>query len=92
MLSSHHGVYRCMPPVPSSLCGVLLMSFGMNPVTLVPVESIRYLPTAPLEFASPCGNFADFEFSRIRADSHAPPATTTMRARTWLSRAVFLSM
>ena len=41
----------------------------MNPTTLVPVVSVRYLPTAPLELASPCGNFDDFEFSRIRADS-----------------------
>ena len=64
---------------------------GMKPETLVPVESVRYLPTAPLEFASPCGNFVDFELSRMRADSHALAATTTMRALTWLSRRVVLS-
>jgi hypothetical protein len=64
----------------------------MNPVTPVPVESVRYLPTTPLELPRPCGNFDDFELSRIRADSHALAARTTIRARTWLSRDVFLSM
>ena len=34
----------------------------------------------PLEFASPCGNFDDFELSSSRADSHALAARTTMRA------------
>ena len=58
------------------------MRRGMNPDTLVPVESVRYLPTDPLEFARPCGNFDDFELRRIRADSHALAATTTMRALT----------
>jgi hypothetical protein len=48
----------------------------------VPVVSVRYLPTVPLEFASPCGNIADLEFSRMRADSQALAASTTMRART----------
>src|SRR5262245_26200827 len=81
-----------MPPTPSSLCGTPSISFGMNPDTPVPVESVRYLPTTPLEFASPCGNFDDFELSRMRADSHALAASTTMRARTWLSRDVVLSM
>src|SRR4029079_15787011 len=81
-----------MPPTPSSLCGTPSISFGMNPLTPVPVESVRYLATTPLELASPCGNLPDFEFSRIRADSHALAASTTMRARTWFSRTVFLSM
>ena len=78
--------------MPSSLCGMPSISFGMKPDTLAPVESVRYLPTAPLEFARPCGNLDDFELSRIRADSHALAASTTMRARTWLSRFVALSM
>ena len=64
----------------------------MNPVTPVPVESVRYLPTLPLELPRPCGNFDDFELSRMRADSHALAARTTIRARTWFSRIVFLSM
>ena len=40
----------------------------------------------------PCGNFGDFELSSSRADSHALAASTTMRARTWFSRPVVLSM
>ena len=35
----------------------------------------------------PAGSCDDFELSRMRADSHALAASTTMRARTWLSRA-----
>jgi hypothetical protein len=54
----------------------------MKPLTLAPVESVRYRPTVPLEFARPCGNFDDFELSRIRAVSHALAASTTMRAWT----------
>src|SRR5688572_577920 len=80
-----------MPPVPSSLCGMPSISAGMKPRTLAPVESVRYLPTLPLELPSPWGNEDDFELSRMRADSHALPATTTIRARTWLSREVPLS-
>src|SRR5215470_16043048 len=64
----------------------------MKPPTSVPVVSVMYLPTTPLEFPRPCGNFDDFELSRMRADSHALAASTTMRARTWLSRLVALSM
>src|SRR5262245_28519500 len=64
----------------------------MNPLASVPVVSVRYLPTTPLEFASPCGNFADFELSSNRAVSHALAAITTMRPRTWFSRPVALSM
>ena len=80
-----------MPPVPSSLCGMPSISAGMKPRTLVPVESVRYLPTLPVELPSPCGNFDDFELRRMRADSHALAATTTIRAATWLSRPVALS-
>ena len=68
-------MYRCMPPVPSSLCGMPSISFGMKPATPAPVESVRYLPTTPLELARPCGNFDDFEFSRMRADSQALAAS-----------------
>ena len=82
----------CVPPTPSSLCGTPSISFGMKPRTLEPVVSVRYLPTLPLELPSPCGNFDDFELSRMRADSHALAASTTMRACTWFSRPVVLSM
>src|SRR4051812_24864775 len=64
---------------------------GMNPATSVPVVSVRYLPTVPLEFASPCGNLEDVEFSRMRADSQALAASTTIRAFTCLSSPVALS-
>src|SRR5919109_4331634 len=58
----------------------------MWPETDSPVESVRYLPTTPLEFARPLGKRVDFELSRIRADSHALAARTTIRARTPFSR------
>ena len=74
-----------MPPVPSSLCGGIPTSFGMKPRTESPVESVRNLPRAPLEFESPFGCRADLELSRIRVVSHVLAATTTMRARTWCS-------
>src|SRR5688500_960378 len=64
----------------------------MNPVTPVPVESVRNLPTLPLELPKPCANFADFELRRMRADSHALAARTTIRARTWFSRIEVLSI
>ncbi len=46
----------------------------------------------PVELAMPCGNFDDFELSSSRAVSQALAASTTMRARTWFSRPVALSM
>ena len=46
----------------------------------LPIVSMTYLPTSPLEFARPCGNCADFEFNRIRTDSSALAASTTTRA------------
>ena len=52
----------------------------MNPETSEPVVSVRYLPSVPLELASPCGNMVDFEFIRMRVDSHALAASTTTRA------------
>src|SRR3970282_128887 len=54
----------------------------MNPLTSVPVVSVRYLPTTPLELPNPCGNCDDFELSRIRDDSQALAASITTRART----------
>jgi hypothetical protein len=66
--------------------------FGISARTPRPVESVRYLPTFPVLFPIPCGKREDFEFSRMRADSHALAASTTMRARTWFSRLVFLSI
>src|SRR5207247_7708189 len=71
LLSSHHGTYRCMPPTPSSLCGTPLASFGMEPETERPVESVKYRPTTPLEFARPLGKRGDFELRSMRADSQA---------------------
>src|SRR5438093_9359701 len=71
LLSSHHGIYRCMPPTPSSLCGTVFVIFGMYPRTVKPVESVRYLPAVPLAFARPLGKREDFELSSSRADSHA---------------------
>jgi hypothetical protein len=66
--------------------------FGMNPDTSVPVVSVRYLPTVPLEFARPFGNCDDFELSSSLAVSHALAASTTILAEMCLSVPVFLSM
>src|ERR1043166_6256671 len=74
-----------MPPTPSWLCATGSIIFGTKPPTSVPVVSVRYLPTVPLELASPFGNDADFEFSRRRDVSHALAARTTTRASTWCS-------
>src|SRR5688572_16509694 len=63
----------------------------MNPATSVPVVSVRYLPTTPLEFARPFGKSDDFELSRRRADSHALAARMMIRALTCRSSPVFLS-
>src|SRR5678816_1603566 len=65
---------------------------GMNPETPVPVVSVRYFPTVPLEFANPVGNCDDLEFNNSRAVSHALADSTTTRARTCSSAPVFLSM
>ena len=81
-----------MPPVPSSLCGGMPTSFGTNPRTDSPVESVRNLPSTPLEFESPCGCRADFELNMMRAVSHVLAASTTMRARTWCSVPSAVSM
>src|SRR5581483_11735623 len=59
----------------------------MWPLTLRPVESVRYLPTVPLELARPSGKRPDCEFNNSRADSHALAARTTILARTAYSRA-----
>src|SRR5437870_13451850 len=80
-----------MPPTPSWLCGTWSISFGMNPETSVPVVSVMYRPTTPLELARPFGNRADFELRSRRADSHALAARTTTRARTRASAPEVLS-
>ncbi|MNC94427.1 hypothetical protein D3C83_112780 [compost metagenome] len=54
----------------------------MNPRTLNPVESVRYFPTTPLEFAIPFGKRVDLELSMSRAVSQQLAASTTTRART----------
>src|SRR4030088_3260064 len=64
----------------------------MNPETPLPVVSVRALPTTPLEFASPFGNFGDFELSIRRAVSHALAARTTTLALAWFSLPVFVSI
>ena len=74
-----------MPPVPSSLCAGMPTSFGMNPRTDKPVESVRNRPSTPLEFDSPFGWRADLEFNRILVVSDVLAATTTIPARTWRS-------
>jgi len=53
--------------------------------------SVRLRPTCPELFASPPGNFVDFEFSSRRADSQALAATTTARQRICFSVRVALS-
>src|SRR5262245_54264747 len=68
------------------------MSLGTKPATSVPVVSVRYFPTVPLELARPCGNCEDLELSRRRADSQALAATTTTRARTCSSVLLLLLM
>src|SRR5688572_20536058 len=57
----------------------------------VPVVSVMYLPTVPLELARPCGKRDDFELRRIRADSKALAARTMTRARTAASSPVRVS-
>ena len=75
-------MYRCAPPAPSSLCAGMSSIFGMNPPTPSPVESVRYLPSTPLEFDRPLGCRADVELNIRRADSPALAASTTALART----------
>src|SRR3954453_7219600 len=86
LLSSHHGMYMCMPPTPSSLCGGMSSSLGMKPDTARPVESVRFFPSWLLEFDRPFGCRDDFELSISRADSHALAARTTAFERTVYSR------
>src|SRR5258705_10784564 len=80
------------PPTPSSLCGTWSTILGMKPPTSVPVVSVRYLPTTPLELARPFGNCVDFELSIRRGGSHALAASTATLAFTCLSALVFVSM
>src|SRR2546428_6635873 len=80
-----------MPPTPSWLWGTWSIIFGMNPPTSVPVVSVMYLPTVPLEFARPFGNGDDVELSSRRAVSKALAARTTTLARTRRSVPVVLS-
>src|SRR2546430_13876007 len=84
-------MYRCVPPTPSWLWGTGSIILGMNPPTSVPVVSVMYLPTVPLEFARPLGNGDDLELSSRRAVSRALAARTTTLARTRASAPVVLS-
>src|SRR5258705_175333 len=81
-----------MPPTPSWLWGTWSTIFGMNPETSVPVVSVRYLPTVPLEFASQFGKRDDFELSRSRDVPQALAASTTLRAATNFSEPSRVSM
>jgi hypothetical protein len=81
-----------MAEPPSSLIGGSDSSAGICPSTVAPTVSIRYLPTMPLPLASPWGWRRLFEFSRMRADSQAPAASTTARPCTQASRRFVLSM
>ena len=66
---------------------------GRNPEEpSAPTVSIRYLPTSPVELASPFGNSLLFELSRMRAVSQALAASTTTFPRACISFRVFLSM
>src|ERR1017187_7139745 len=91
LLSSHHGMYTCIPPTPSQLWAGRSISFGMKPATLTPVVSVRYFPTTPLELARPFGFRDDFELSSSRAVSQELAAITTTFARTCLSTPLALS-
>ena len=66
--------------------------YGTLPDNPKPTVSVRYLPTMPPEFPTPCGWRADFEFSSRRADSPELAERTTVRQRTWRSSPVALSM
>src|ERR1044072_2350715 len=55
-----------MPPTPSWLCATGSIIFGTKPPTSVPVVSVRYLPTVPLELAGRVGNDAHFARTRRR--------------------------
>src|SRR5215468_4356386 len=74
-----------MPPTPSWLCGGIFPSAGISPQPSLPTESVRYLPTLPVEFPKPSGNDGDLELRSRRADSHALAATTTAFAYTRFS-------
>ena len=62
------------------------------PGTLLPTESVRYLPTTPDEFASPLGKSVEREFSSRRAVSQELAATTNAFAWTRISVRVDLSV
>src|SRR5215470_4180130 len=81
-----------MPPTPSWLCGGIFSSAGISPQPSLPTESVRYLPTLPVEFPKPSGNDGDLELRSRRADSHALAATTTAFVYTRFSVFVALSM
>jgi len=59
---------------------------------LLETESVIYLPTLPLELASPSGNRLDFEFKSRRTVSIELAASTTTRPAAWPSCPVVLSM
>src|ERR1051326_1959778 len=61
--------------------GGIFSSAGISPQPSLPTESVRYLPTLPVELPSPSGKRVDLEFSSSREDSHALAAITTVFAK-----------
>src|SRR6185503_14318296 len=59
-----------------------LTSCSNTPLPNPPPLNIRYLPTAPLELARPCGNRFDLEFNNSRGVS-APLAQTKTAFARW---------
>src|SRR5690554_6308665 len=73
----HQGVYRCIPPTPSSLYRFRSINSGTRQTIPDPVESWMYRPTWLLELARPLGCADDLELSRIRAELAALAAKIT---------------
>src|SRR6266702_2289763 len=72
-------MYRLLAPGPSSLVEGRPASCGKNPsMSLKATCSMRYRPSVPLEFASPCGNSRVRELKRIRMDSTMDAPRTTV--------------
>src|SRR5256885_2649814 len=72
-------MYRLLAPGPSSLVEGWPASCGKNPsMSLKATCSMRYRPSVPLEFASPCGNSRVRELKRIRMDSTMDAPRTTV--------------
>src|SRR5205814_10026435 len=72
-------MYRLLAPGPSSLVEGRPASCGKNPSTSLKATcSMRYRPSVPLEFPSPCGNSRVRELKRIRMDCTMDAPSTTV--------------